>query len=326
MNGYEVQDWSNGVVQYDFDASYELPTPPRSTDGSPATRTPETSQTPTTLVSVSTTFFPNAQHHPAGSVPPDIILLSKDAVYFYVHSDVLIEASNNNFRAMLPVPPSDTTEEPVLSVPEQSGVLNIILHVAYDLSSAVYQPPFETLSAAVEAMTTYGMDPQSKIQPSTPLFTMLLSHAPLFPLQLYALAAHYSLEDLAVPTSAHLLGYPLSRLTDYEVERIGATYLKRLFFLHFGRNEALKRVLGTPPHPHAPTNTCDFSSQKSLGRAWALAVAYLVWDIRPDMSTPTLESALRPLGEHLTCDLCKTALNDRIKATILQWSVVKRTI
>jgi hypothetical protein len=41
------------------------------------------------------------------------------------------------------------------------------------------------------------------------------------------------------------------------------------------------------------------------------------------MSTNSLESALRPLAEHLSCDLCKNALNDRVKNLIVQWSIVK---
>jgi hypothetical protein len=49
----------------------------------------------------------------------------------------------------------------------------------------------------------------------------------MFPLQLYALAAHYDIFDLAVPTSSHLLSFPLSRLSDEMVERMGAIYLKR---------------------------------------------------------------------------------------------------
>jgi hypothetical protein len=36
-----------------------------------------------------------------------------------------------------------------------------------------------------------------------------------------------------------------------------------------------------------------------------------------------MESALRPLSEHLTCDLCQQALKDRIKNLIVQWSIVK---
>lgn len=36
-----------------------------------------------------------------------------------------------------------------------------------------------------------------------------------------------------------------------------------------------------------------------------------------------MESALRPLSEHITCDLCQQALKDRIKNLIVQWSIVK---
>jgi len=36
-----------------------------------------------------------------------------------------------------------------------------------------------------------------------------------------------------------------------------------------------------------------------------------------------MESALRPLAEHLTCEHCQQALRDRIKNLVVQWSVVK---
>ncbi|KAJ7626723.1 hypothetical protein B0H17DRAFT_1164359 [Mycena rosella] len=267
-----------------------------------------------TLVSISTTFFRAAQHRPQ---QPDVALLSKDAVYFYVHSDLVLYASENRFRAMLPISLSDGHEPPVLNVPETSAVLNIILHAIYDMSCSHYSPTFETLVHAVESMSRYGANPKSTIVPSSPLFTLFLSHAPLFPLELYALAAHYDILELAVPTSSYLLSFPLSRVDDQIVERIGAIYLKRLFFLHFGRAEALKRVLLPPPHLHPPTPSCDFQSQKGLSRAWALASAYLAWDVRPDMSTITLESALRPLAEHLPCELCKSALNERVKNLVV---------
>jgi len=66
-------------------------------------------------------------------------------------------------------------------------------------------------------------------------------------------------------------------------DAIGPIYLKRLFFLHFGRSDALRRVLLPPPNLHTPTTSCDFSDQKKLTRAWALASAYLAWDARPGM-------------------------------------------
>ncbi|KAJ7179196.1 hypothetical protein C8R46DRAFT_1211783 [Mycena filopes] len=339
-------DWD--LMQFSSDLQYSpkydhLPTPPHSHDGSPVADTPTDDtheEDAGNTVAISTTFFLTAQHRPQ---PPDLVLLSKDSVYFYVHSDLLLEASENRFRAMLPLPPTSDDEPPVLNVPEASPVLNVILHVIYDMSCTHYSPPFDTLVSAVDSMPIYGIHPKSTVSCLRRRSSrFLLSHAPLFPLELYALAAHYDIFDLAVPTSSHLLAYPLSRLTDQMSERMGPIYLKRqaylspttrdsltchrLFFLHFGRAEALKRVLLPPPHPHPPTPSCDFNSQKGLSRAWALASAYLAWDIRPDMSTNALESALRPLAEHLPCDHCKNALHDRVKNLIVQWSIVKRTI
>jgi len=155
---------------------------------------------------------------------------------------------------------------------------------------------------------------------------MLLSQAPLYPLDVYTVAAKHDLHDLAVSTSPHLLSFQLYTLTDEMAEAMGPKYLRKMFFLHIGRSDALKRLLLQPPHPHAPTPWCDFTDQKTLTRAWALASAYLAWDARPDLSTGFLESALSPLAEHLSCDLCKQGLNDRIQNLIVQWSVVKRTI
>jgi hypothetical protein len=164
------------------------------------------------------------------------------------------------------------------------------------------------------------------IAANTPLYNVLLSQAPLYHIQIYALASRYDLYDLAVPTSSHLLAYSLHQIDDTVAERIGPVYLKRLFFLHFGRMEALKRILLNPPHPHAPTSDCDFTDQKKLTRAWALASAYLAWDARPDLSISSIESALNPLSEHLACDLCKRSLKERVKDLVVQWSVVRRTI
>ena len=181
-----------------------------------------------------------------------------------------------------------------------------------------------------------------------------------------ALAAAHDLYELAVPVSSHLLSFALHSLTDELALRIGPVYMKRLFFLHLGRLDALKRLLLPPPHPHPPTAGCDFAEQKRLTRAWALASAYLAWDARPgtrrglssrgepladdrsflprvrmtlrcahqpccfaasflltDLSTSAMESALCPLADHLSCDVCKKSLTDRVRQLIVQWSVVK---
>jgi hypothetical protein len=156
------------------------------------------------------------------------------------------------------------------------------------MSCVHYSPPFATLATAVERLPVYGISPKLVILPANPTYASLLSQAPIFPLELYALAASFDLYDLAVATSSHLLSFPLATLSDEMAERIGPVYLKRLFFLHFGRSDALKRVLLPPPHPHAPTAWCDFNEQKKLTRAWALASAYLAWDARPGMSFNSL--------------------------------------
>ena len=256
-----------------------------------------------TLVSVSTTFYPGAQHQ---SLPPDAILLSSDSVFFYVHTNLLLSVSENAFDALLPAPrPVSPDQDPIVDVPETSTVLNIILHAVYSLSCAHYSPSFGHLCSAVRRLPIYGIRPIDHTSPISPLFSLLLSHAPLFPLELYALAASFDLYDLAVATSSHLLSLPLFSLTDEMADAIGPIYLKRLFFLHFGRSDALRRVLLPPPNPHTPTASCDFSDQKKLTRAWALASAYLAWDARPGTSFKPLvlqrslmSPAPRSLDEH----------------------------
>jgi len=286
------------------------PTPPDSQNGSPLLANAG-------LVSVSTTFYPGAQLDP---LPSDAILASSDAVLFYVHSHILLKHSHNAFHSLLP------NKHSVIDVPETSVVLNIILHIIYQLSCSPYCPSLSTLVNAVTPLPHYGFHPKIYTTPSSPLYTLLLSYAPLYPIELYTLAASFDLHDLAVSISPHLLSFPLSSLTDDMAERMGPVYLKRLFFLHFGRIDALKRVLLPPPLPHPPTQCCDFADQKKVTRAWALASAYLAWDARPDLSTSTMESALTPLTEHLTCEQCRQVLSERIKTLVVQWSVVKRTI
>ncbi|TEB30209.1 hypothetical protein FA13DRAFT_576314 [Coprinellus micaceus] len=327
-------DWDN-VLQFVNDplnmdfahrekAATQIPTPPQSHAGSPVV---DDSSDGSTLVSISTTFHPAAQLAPSQT---DVVLVSLDGVFFYVHQATLLAVSNNGFDSRLPRPtplnPANKDLDPFLSVPDHSSTLNIILHAAYDMSCAHYSPSFQSLCQAVNRLPAYGISPKAQITPSTPMYNILLAYAPLFPLDLYALAAGFDLYDLAVATSSHLLGFPLFSLTDEMAERIGPVYLKRLFFLHFGRSDALKRVLLPPPQVHPPTHDCDFNEQKKLTRAWALASAYLAWEARPDLSTSTMESALRPLAEHLTCEQCQSALRERIKNLVVQWSVVKRTI
>jgi len=299
----------------------QVPTPPTSAQGSPVEEQPDS----TTVLSVSTTFFPGAT---LGPLPPDLIFVSSDAVFFYVHSKQVLEVSETGFKSLLPPKPLKGREDmgPMISLPESSSVLNVVLHTIYNMSCAHYSPSVDNLTTAVHTLHKYGISVPKHVSPGLPLYQLLLALSPVAPIDFYSIAAAYDLYDLAVPISSHLLAFPLSSLTDEQATRIGPVYLKRMFFLHLGRVDALKRLLLPPPHPHAPTADCDFLEQKKVTRAWALATAYLAWDARPDLSGSVMESALCPLVDHLTCDLCQSGLRDRIRQLIIQWSVVKTTI
>ncbi|KAI5991797.1 hypothetical protein EDD15DRAFT_2273337 [Pisolithus albus] len=336
MGNVETLDWDlvlqfdSGPLELDIASTIEksitdrtniygqVLTPPDSCASSPVSSSEEED----TIVFVSTTFFPGAL---LNALPSDLVLLSSDSVFFYVHRHVLLGASENGFNSLLLSTPG-TDLSPVgrvVRVPESSAELNIVLHAIYGMSCAHYSPSFESLVSSLAVMNTYGIPIKKHVTRYTPLYNLLLFHAPLYPIELYTLAASYDLYDLAIPTSSHLLSFSLASLTDEMADRIGPRYLKHLFFLHIGRSDALRRLLLPPPNPHPPTATCDFTEQKKLTRAWALASAYFAWDSRPDLSTSSLESALAPLGEQLSCDQCKLVWQERIKTLIVQWSVVK---
>ena len=240
-----------------------------------------------TIVSVSTSFHPDAS---LLAIPPDVILVSSDGVFFFAHTTQILAVSTNSFNNLVPPKPSKSKQlddhGPIVPLPEVASVLNIILHVVYEIPCSHYHPSIETIAAAVDAMDIYGLPPKSHIAPSTPLYSYILSQAPIQPIVVYALASAHDLYELAVPVSSHLLSFALHSLTDEIATRIGPVYMKRLFFLHLGRLDALKRLLLPPPHPHPPIPGCDFTEQKKLTRAWALASAYLAWDARPGTHPP----------------------------------------
>jgi len=268
------------------------------------------------VISVSSTFYPGSHENPS-----DIVFKSTDGVLFYLHSQILLESSKDNFRDLLYVSDGDVVE-----VPETSAVLNVIVHMLYGMSCAKNSPSFDILEAAVDRMPRYGITPKINITPLTPLYNLLLSYAPLVPIQLYTLAAHHNLYGLALSASPHLLSYHLPDMSEEQAIRMGSVFLKRLMTLHMHRVEGLKRIIAQPPHPHQPSIDCDFSDQKKLARAWTLVSAYLAWDAQPDLSIHTLQSTFGTLAEHLSCSQCHLSLRVRIEDVIAQWASVKRTI
>ncbi|KAI0248801.1 hypothetical protein BJV78DRAFT_1130640 [Lactifluus subvellereus] len=274
------------------------------------------------MISVSTTFFPGADLDVS---PTDLIILSSDSVFFYVHTHKVLAASTNGFNSLLPPKEQGQPDGAggILPLHDDSVVINVLLHTIYNMSAAHYAPTPEVVITAVESLEKYGLSVQTYLAPASPLSMLFLGTAPQAPIEFYATAGAYGLHHLAIPVSSFLLSYTLASLTDELAAKMGPLYVKRLFYLHLGRVEALKRLLLPPPQPHVPTANCDFAEQKKLTRAWALASAYLVWDMRPDLSTHAIEAALRPLSDYLACDQCKQLLRERINNLVAQWSIVK---
>ena len=239
----------------------------------------------TTVISVSTTFFPGAEL--GQPCPPDLILYSSDSVFFYVHSSVLVKFSKNSFNSLLPSypvsPTSDDGAHLTITVQEDSHVLNIILRLFYMIPCVNLCPSVDVISKVISSLKRHGVTIKSFAAVDTCLYDLILSRAPLHPIELYSIAAENGLDELAVAVSPHLMSFNLATLTDRMATQMGPSYLRRLFFLHLGRNEALKRLLFTPPVLHGPSPQCDFTEQRKLTRAWALAAAYLAWDGRPGL-------------------------------------------
>ncbi|OCH91250.1 hypothetical protein OBBRIDRAFT_887141 [Obba rivulosa] len=290
--------------------------------GTPATGPGNNAQA---TVSVSTAFNPLSL---LDTLPPDLILVSSDSVFFYLHRQRILNASTNSFYGLLS--PERLKEAgvgtPLYALTEPAEVVNIIMHTIYNMSCTHYGPSFATVSAAVEALGRYGIPVQRYAAPPLPLYTLVLSHARTHPIDAYSLAAAHNLETLAVAISPHLLAFHLSELSEELASAIGPRYLLRLFRLHETRMAALKRLLLQPPSPHEPNSSCGVGGQGKLTRGWAFATAQLVWDARPSISTHVIHMALSPLETQLTCKLCIESLERRVQEVIAGWAAVKRTI
>ena len=187
-------------------------------------------------VPMSTTFYPGAAFDGTAA---DTILISSDSVYFYVSSARLISSSYNGFNFHFPFNEGRQDPFPLIEVPEASSVINIVLHAIYDISCSHHSPTFEDIESAVAALGIYGMNVRTALSVNSPLYVTVLSFVPTRPIDVYALAAKYDLADLAERTSGHLMSLQLSTITDELAEKIGSRYLKKLFFLHLGRTEAV---------------------------------------------------------------------------------------
>ncbi|KAG9049838.1 hypothetical protein FS837_008888 [Tulasnella sp. UAMH 9824] len=258
-------------------------------------------------------------------------------------------SSNSNSSGSLATPPSNNASDPssslptLIAIPEPSGVVNILFHVLYNTTSfARYSPDFETISAVLPFMRKYGFDvldvlglggpvPSSSVGiASAEVVQTLLRFAQERPLEVYTLAAQYGLRELAVAASPYTLDVSLSNLTDQQSVAMGPLYLKWLFFLHFGRSEALKRILVKPFEPHPAGmrgSTCTEDDRSAMQRAWGLVTAYILsLPNTQNVSVGSLSSTYGSLMGSVKCQRCKEQLGRTIEEVVRAWGGVQATI
>lgn len=286
-----------------------------------------------TLVSISTRF--NLES--SDIQDSDLVLVSADKVYFYAHRATLLHDSSNSFGSLLSLTEESESQgassSATLGVAETrkfiiteytSEVLNVVLHAIYKFSIQSYRPPPVALRAATNALSDLGFDLAHIFPPHSELFMLFLQAGVAEPLEMYALAAQFSLEQLAVAVSTFTLSVSPSNITDELAIQMGPIYLRRLFFLHLGRADALKRLLYPPPAPHPafPDPNCGQETQSAVSRIWALACATVVVENNPN----NLAAIFTPLSAQLTCSQCRQTLQERVTRLINDWSSVKCTI
>ncbi|KAI0673456.1 hypothetical protein C8Q78DRAFT_626824 [Trametes maxima] len=273
-------------------------------------------------ISISTAFNPTLS---VDGAAPDLMLVSLDRVHFYVHRSKILAASNNLLAGQLPldIKPDGTHGLPAVDTPHHSDVLNVVLHTMYGMACLHYFPSLEVVDAALSALALYGTPLQQYARPNQPLYLLLLSFAPYHPIEVYAVAACHGLEDAAVAISSHLLAYDLANLPDGAAQKMGPLYLKRLLVLHQSRIAALRAILFKPPSAHPAAPGCTAETQQQLTRAWAFAVAQIVWDILPNVSTNALKSRLEPIGAKIDCPSCAAMLHQRVQEVEYEWLAVK---
>jgi len=267
--------------------------------------------------SISKIFYPGANICPRVQ---DFVLVSDDSVLFQVSSSLLLEASVNRFGSLIP-----SSKVQCVGLPDTASVLNILLHSLYNISFQD-SPSLEASIAAANRFPFYGISPRAYIVPLKPLYKIFLSYAPIFPLDVYALAASLDLYDLAAAASSYLLSFSIATISDEMAERIGSVYLNRLVHLHAARMQALKALVLAQPHPHPESISCSFAEQRKLIHAWTMVAAPLAWEATPDLSSKVIESNFGALENQLSCTECKKRLREHIRHIVVQWTLMRRTI
>lgn len=239
------------------------------------------------------TSQPNAAQTPSASDDVvDLILLSKDCVWFTVHSSVLLTASTNKFSNLIPPRDDSASTLSIVSVDEDSVVMYLMIDASYlSTATSLFIPPqnfdwiamvdIASLKTAVGRLAVYGLPTDIAAHTSSVLYQRLREEIPRHPLDVFALAAHHGLEEFTVQASSHLLSLPLINVSDEQRQYMGSSYYDRLVALHEKRLLALVHILLRPPSTHMADLLCTEENQNQMVQSWIKSAALVLIDATP---------------------------------------------
>ena len=241
-----------------------------------------------TVVSMSTTFCLGAIEDP---YPTDVLLLSSDNVYFCVHSITLLHHSLNKFGGYL--------KEVIQPIPlsSHSEVINLALYALYDLNPSAFNPTTGLMTQALLFLIDHGILPKDCITPTNPFCESVHKLGVQSPLETFMMVAYFDLEHLAIDVSRNLLNLALQDITEQVALMIGPTYLRRLFWLHLGRIDRLKRLMFQVPEAHGQNKDCYDSEQRLLQLEWRSLAVALAPEATPAMGPSQLYKAFLPITQ-----------------------------
>ncbi|KAI0704110.1 hypothetical protein C8Q76DRAFT_779144 [Earliella scabrosa] len=252
---------------------------------------------------------------------PDLVLFTQDQVKFHTHRRRLLHASANSWGNLLATTAHSLG---IISLSEDSATMGIVLHVVYGLPCEHLAPSLETIECTLGTLLKYGVTLPPLVVPYRPLFQLIYLYTPFFPIEIYALAARYNLEPLAVAASAHLLSFDTSTVSEELSAKIGPAYFKRLVDLQQLRAVALRDIVCKPLQMHLPTAACGKEEQVELLKRWASMEREVACDASPSASA--LQGAFERVREGLICGACRRVLQWRAEEAVEEWLAVQTTI
>lgn len=187
-----------------------------------------------------------------------------------------------------------------------------------------YLPPLDVLGQALACLARYGI---ASPETDSDVWSLILEQAPHHPMHAYAICAGHAPESICVSASQYTLSTSPDSLTEADALTMGAIYLRRLFFLHLGRRDALKRVVQETPQHHSPRLDCSLQDQLAVMRRWELAVAdVLVLPLPHNTPVEDLQQTFGSIAETTECMTCRSLIIGRTRDVCTAWLGIKRTI